>query len=65
MTDFDPKTHYRCAACSEVFRKGTTDDEAEAEHFESERGHIPLSECDLVCDDCFNVLLPMIRSGLI
>jgi hypothetical protein len=44
---------YRCAICSGVFEKGQTDEEAAAELIGTFPGYAS-SECDLVCDDCFN-----------
>lgn len=44
---------YRCAHCQEVFTKGRSDEEAEAE-FASEFPGEVLEESDLICDDCWN-----------
>lgn len=44
-----------CAICGEECKKGWSDAEALAEK-EVIFGGIPVSECDLVCDDCFQKL---------
>jgi DNA-directed RNA polymerase subunit RPC12/RpoP len=44
--------YYRCAHCGGIFEKGWTDEEAMAEQKEDLPG-VPLSECELVCDDCY------------
>jgi Fe2+ or Zn2+ uptake regulation protein len=44
--------YYKCAHCGGIFEKGRTDEEAMAEQKEDLPG-VPLSECDLVCDDCY------------
>ena len=64
MADFDPKTHYRCAACRVVFEKGWSDDESLAEAA-TEFPDVPIEETDLVCDDCYKVMVPLIRAGVI
>jgi hypothetical protein len=43
--------YYKCAHCGGIFEKGWTDEEAMAEQKEDLPG-VPLSECELVCDDC-------------
>ncbi len=43
---------YKCAVCHGVFEKGQTDEEAEAELKET-FGDVPVEECDIVCDDCW------------
>lgn len=46
---------FQCAMCREVFEKGWTDEEAEAE-LVALWGNIPKEECGTVCDDCFRTL---------
>jgi len=53
---------YVCAKCKEEFRYGWTEEEALAEKNEI-WGTISLRECDLVCDDCWDIIKP-IRSFL-
>ena len=48
----NPETHYLCAMCNEVYEKGRSDEEAAAELLR-DFGHVPVEECDLVCDTCY------------
>jgi len=50
------KNEYRCAMCKEVFNKGRSDEEALKEYYERDTG-IPIEECDLVCDPCYNIIM--------
>lgn len=43
---------YRCAECRGVFEKGRSDEDAMAEK-EVLFPDFPVTDCDLVCDDCF------------
>ena len=47
---------YKCAVCGGVFEKGLTEEEAQAELKEN-FGDIPVSECDIVCDDCYQEIV--------
>jgi hypothetical protein len=47
---------YTCAKCGGVFGKGWTDEEAMAEHNENFPGE-SLSDCAVICDDCYNKLM--------
>ena len=51
---------YECANCGGTFEKGVTDDEALAELNETLPG-IPVEECAMFCDDCYNLVLPFIE----
>ncbi len=51
---------YTCTICKGIFDKGWSDEEAAAEK-EEIFGSVPLEECDLVCDDCFNQLTALRR----
>ena len=48
------KETYVCAICKEKFTKGWSDKEAFAEKKEL-WGDLPIEECDIICDDCFNL----------
>lgn len=49
---------YTCAVCHETFEYGWTDDEATAEK-EQLWGNVPIEECEIVCDDCFQRIMPV------
>ncbi len=44
---------YRCVKCGGVFEKGWSDEEAEKELSDGIHGDIPVSDCAIVCDDCW------------
>ena len=44
---------YRCAQCHEVFEKGWSEEEAQAEKTANGWGDIPMKECSVICDDCY------------
>lgn len=46
---------YRCAICRGVFVKGWSDEQAEQEL--AENFGDPVEDCDLVCDDCYQMVL--------
>lgn len=48
---------YRCGVCQGIFTKGWSDEEADCEGTELWPG-VPKDECVLVCDECFNRILP-------
>jgi len=48
---------YTCAICKGVFDKVTPEDEALAELKEF-FGDIPVDECEIVCDDCWEKIRP-------
>ena len=48
---------YKCAVCQNVYEKGQTDEEAQVE-LENNFGHFELEECDIVCDDCYKIIMP-------
>lgn len=48
---------YRCAMCGAVYEKGWSDEDAEAEKNEHFAG-VPLDECALVCDPCYQHVRP-------
>jgi hypothetical protein len=48
---------YRCGVCQGIFTKGWSDEEADCESTELWPG-VPKDECVLVCDVCFNRILP-------
>ncbi len=50
-----------CAACGEEFHTCTSKEEA-LEKLRDLWGEIPLSECGVVCDDCFKKI--MAREGI-
>lgn len=52
MENFDPKTHYKCDSCGEVFEKGWSDEEAEKEADDLFPG-LKVEDRAVVCDDCF------------
>ena len=47
---------FKCVACRGTFNKGWSDEEAIAEHQEH-FPEVPLEETDLVCDDCYQLLI--------
>lgn len=47
---------YRCARCGGVYAKTWPDEAAEIEKT-ALFGPIPLSACDVVCDDCFRRIM--------
>lgn len=46
---------FTCGMCQGTFTKSRSDDEAEAEKT-ALWGDIPLSECAVVCGDCFEAM---------
>ena len=48
---------FQCSMCKGVFDKEWSDEEAEAERKELFPDS-PWSECDLICDDCFEKVKP-------
>lgn len=48
---------YQCAHCYGVYEKIWSDEEANAEKDEL-FGDVPLSECAVICDDCFKRMVP-------
>jgi Fe2+ or Zn2+ uptake regulation protein len=52
--------HFKCALCGGVFEKGWGDEEAEAEQKENFPG-VPISECSLICDDCYEKKMKEVR----
>lgn len=48
---------YRCAACGGVFEKGWTEDEARGEL--ADTFAIPVEDCEIVCDDCYNEIMDL------
>ena len=58
---FDPKKHYRCAVCKEVFEKiidETWDDNKAAEEMKQVFNK-EVDDCDLVCEDCYKEIMRM------
>lgn len=47
---------YKCAECGGVFEAEWSDEEAQAELKET-FGDVPLSACDVVCDDCYKKIM--------
>lgn len=47
------ENEYRCDACGGIFEKVWTEEEAIEEHMGGPHGHVPVEQCGLVCDDCF------------
>lgn len=47
---------FKCSRCKETFKKGWTDEEAEAELKENFPGY-EIEDCDVLCEDCFNKTL--------
>lgn len=47
---------YKCALCKEVFNKGWSDEEAQAEALEV-FGEIPQDQQEVVCDDCYKMMI--------
>lgn len=47
---------YKCAACGGVFEKTISEEEAQAELKEN-FGDIPINECDIVCDVCYQKIM--------
>jgi hypothetical protein len=61
-----PNNEFTCTVCHETFEKGLSDSEAVeqyAEEFPECQGVVPLSETDLVCDDCYKKILPWLDDG--
>lgn len=53
--EMEVNEEYTCDMCKETFGKGRSDEEAIAEHTEL-FGTEDISDCAIVCDDCFNKL---------
>lgn len=49
------QNQYTCAQCGETFDKGWSDDEALAEL--GTTWAIPIEDCAIVCDDCYNMMM--------
>jgi len=47
---------FTCARCGGLFEKDWSDEEAMAEHADRYKSTIPIEECSLVCEDCYNNL---------
>lgn len=56
------KNEYKCEICHGVFKKGWSDEEAKAEHFER-HPNIPLEETGLVCDPCFQKIMKDVKEN--
>lgn len=52
---------YQCAVCHGVFERALSDEEALAE-LQSNFGGFPKDECALVCDDCYNKIMPQLNN---
>ena len=48
---------FTCSMCGNTYDKGWTDEEAAAEKNEL-WGSVPLDDCDVVCEDCFQKIMP-------
>jgi hypothetical protein len=46
---------FYCVICQKVYKKGWSDEEAMEEKNELYPG-IPTTECDYLCDDCFQIM---------
>ena len=46
---------FRCDECGKIYNKGWSDEEALQEL--KEAFDIPISECGIVCDDCYNEIM--------
>jgi rubredoxin len=53
---------YRCAVCGEVFDKGWSNEEAEAERALMYGDAVPVEECSTLCEDCYMKLPDWARS---
>lgn len=53
---------YTCAMCQGIFGKTASEEEAKAELKEF-FGDVPVEDCDIVCDDCWEKIRPD-RHGL-
>ncbi len=51
------KNEYQCASCNNIYEKGWSDEEAEAE-MKDLWGNLPKEEMAIVCDDCFKGIHP-------
>lgn len=49
---------YTCAMCGGVFESDWSDEDALAEK-DALWGDTPVDECDVVCDDCWQILRPL------
>jgi DNA-directed RNA polymerase subunit RPC12/RpoP len=47
---------YRCVVCGEEFVSAWTDEEAR-EELDKKFPGVPIEECELVCDDCYQKLM--------
>jgi Fe2+ or Zn2+ uptake regulation protein len=52
--------HYKCSCCGGFFENRCSDEEAEAERQKNFPG-VPLSECELVCDDCYKKIMKEVK----
>lgn len=49
---------YMCAHCKKIFTKGWSDEEAEQEKIDNGFDN---TECDIVCDDCYNKIIAWVE----
>lgn len=56
------KNEYKCELCKGVFKKGWSDKEMLVE-MERDFPNLPEEERAVVCDDCYNALIPIQPSG--
>ncbi len=51
------KNKYQCSCCNNIYDKGWSDEESEAE-MKDLWGNLPKKERAVVCDDCFQKIHP-------
>ena len=47
---------FKCAECKKTFYKALTDEESKLRS-EAVFGEMDISNCDIVCDDCFKIIM--------
>ena len=53
---------YTCAMCKGVFRKIVPEKEAVEELHDLFGEDVSVEDCGIVCDDCFNEIIPKLRN---
>jgi len=54
------ENEYKCASCGGIFEFCRPDEDAVAELKENFGEGIDKTDCDIICDDCYNEIMPKI-----
>ena len=57
LSVFFKSDEYTCARCGKTYKKGRPDDEAMKETKEQFGEDVDIKDCDVICDDCYNVIM--------